>query len=565
MNALRKQSYSLRLLVILLVVASVAGLGLAGWRSASVSARTAAETFTITPSAGEHGVITPPVAQTVAAGADVTFVMQPDIGFHVSDVLVDGVSVGAVGSYKFVDVQADHTISVTFARDTPGSFVIVPSAGEHGVITPPVPQTVAAGGSVTFSIVPDSGYKVLDVLVDGVSVGARATYEFTNVQADHTLSATFEKDPQVAYVITPEPGANGQITPPVRQTVAAGGSVTFEIVPDLGYHVADVKVDGASVGAKTSYTFTNVQADHTISATFAQDATPPPVTYTLTPSPGEHGQITPPVPQTVVAGASLTFLIVPDAGYHVADVLVDGASVGPRGSYRFTDVQADHTISATFAKDVGPTVSVSAPAADEQWAVGSTHTVSWSLSAPATDGRFTVWAVPASAPAVSLTPAASPVPVEAGKTEYSISYVVALAAPQAYEIRVRYESPSGEVRSEARGPGGVTAVPTVKLTVTAPKSGSVWRRGGTYTVGWKISGVVVAGSFRAWAVSASGKRYAITPAARPVTADASHRGYAVRWKVTAAAGKGYRVTVEYSWSGRTLASGKSGALTITPK
>jgi len=51
--------------------------------------------------------------------------------------------------------------------------------------------------------------------------------------------------------------------------VASGTDKTYTITPAAGYHVADVLVDGASVGAVTSYTFTAVTTPHTISATFS--------------------------------------------------------------------------------------------------------------------------------------------------------------------------------------------------------------------------------------------------------------------------------------------------------
>jgi hypothetical protein len=76
----------------------------------------------------------------------------------------------------------------------------------------------------------------------------------------------------ITYTITPSVGAHGSISPGSAQTVAKGASVTFTIKPDAGYKVADVLVNGASVGAVTSYTFSNVAADGTISATFAVQA-----------------------------------------------------------------------------------------------------------------------------------------------------------------------------------------------------------------------------------------------------------------------------------------------------
>ena len=68
-----------------------------------------------------------------------------------------------------------------------------------------MPQSVAAGGSLTCSINADPGYHVADVLVDGLSVGARTSYEFTNVQADHTISASFAAGPRARSPSPPRP------------------------------------------------------------------------------------------------------------------------------------------------------------------------------------------------------------------------------------------------------------------------------------------------------------------------------------------------------------------------
>ena len=62
-------------------------------------------------------------------------------------------------------------------------------------------------------------------------------------------------------------GANGAISPSGTVSVNYGASQTFSFTPDPGYHVADVLVDGISVGALTSFTFTNVTASHTIAVT----------------------------------------------------------------------------------------------------------------------------------------------------------------------------------------------------------------------------------------------------------------------------------------------------------
>ena len=293
-------------------------------------------TYTLTPVAGSNGSISPSTPQLVTHGSSQTFLMVPAAGYHVSNVRVDGVSMGALTSYTFDDVTGDHTIETSFEIN---SYTILPSAGNHGSISPGLSQLVDHGSDLTFNFTPDIGYHVADVLVDGSSVGAVSAYTFEDVDSDHSIEVSFEIN---TYTLSPTAGANGALSPATVQTVDHGDSFTFTINPDMGYHIGDVRVDGSSVGAVSNFIFSNVTTDHTIEAFFEIN------TYLLTPAAGAHGSISPSTVQTVDHGSTQTFSIVPDEGYHIADVLVDGASVGPVTSYSFADVTSHHNISATF-------------------------------------------------------------------------------------------------------------------------------------------------------------------------------------------------------------------------
>ena len=75
------------------------------------------EVRVITATADEHGKIAPAAGTiTVPKGKSETFTITPDSGYHIKDVLVDGKSVGAVGTYTFENVVDNHTIHATFAR-----------------------------------------------------------------------------------------------------------------------------------------------------------------------------------------------------------------------------------------------------------------------------------------------------------------------------------------------------------------------------------------------------------------------------------------------------------------
>jgi hypothetical protein len=238
-----------------------------------------------------------------------------------------------------VVINADNSCTATFVLNT---YTITASAGANGTIGPNGDTTVNHGSDQAFSITPETGYHVADVLVDGTSVGATTSYTFTNVTATHTIAASFAIN---TYTINASAGANGTIGPNGEATVNHGSDQAFSITPETGYHVADVLVDGTSVGAATSYTFTNVTATHTIAASFAIN------TYTITASAGTNGTINPNSDTTVNHGSNQAFSITPATNYHVADVLVDGASVGATTSYTFTNVTAKHTIAASFAID----------------------------------------------------------------------------------------------------------------------------------------------------------------------------------------------------------------------
>ena len=164
------------------------------------------------------------------------------------------------------------------------SFTVNPtissSAEAYGSISPTGNVSVNYGSSQTFNITANTGYQITDVVADNVSLGALPAYTFTDVQADHTITANFAVN---TLNISASAGAGGSISPNGYVSVNYGDNQTFNITANPGYYILDVTVNGSSVGAVSSYTFTNVQASNTLSATFAPTPTPSP-SPTATPS-----------------------------------------------------------------------------------------------------------------------------------------------------------------------------------------------------------------------------------------------------------------------------------------
>ncbi len=171
---------------------------------------------------------------------------------------------------------------------------------------------------------------------------AVSSYTFSNVQATHTITASYAVN---TYAITVTQGSNGVIAPGTT-TVNYGGSQTFTITPSTGYHIASITVDSGAVTVTTpsgqTVSFSNVQATHTITASYAVN------TYAITVTQGSNGVIAPGTTTVNYGGES----DIHDHTKHrvpVSSVVVDGSSVGAVSSYTFSNVQATHTITASYA------------------------------------------------------------------------------------------------------------------------------------------------------------------------------------------------------------------------
>jgi Glycosyl hydrolase family 48/Secretion system C-terminal sorting domain/Divergent InlB B-repeat domain len=155
-----------------------------------------------------------------------------------------------------------------FNSTTTTSSTITASAGANGTISPTGAVSVTNGTNKIFTITPNAGYQIDAVLVNGTSVGAVATYTFTNVTTNQTIAATFKVVSTTSSTITASAGANGTISPTGAVSVTNGTNKIFTITPNAGYQIDAVLVNGTSVGAVATYTFTNVTTNQTIAATF---------------------------------------------------------------------------------------------------------------------------------------------------------------------------------------------------------------------------------------------------------------------------------------------------------
>ena len=410
----------------------------------------------VTATSGEGGAIDPAGTTLVKKGTSKTFNVVPATGYEVANVVVDGTDLGPISYYTFERVGTDHTISATFQKAQAGGEIAIFSvlttvAGEGGAVQPAGQTKVATGETVNVTFVPDEGYQLASVKVNGRKVEvADNTYALTMDQ-NYAVTADFEVIPDVpqvmfendfesvsgdkfpfhgwtlkssnekntwksytyfywkekgndslhAYISNAwdKSGAQDEylISPAVDLSATRDGLLTFdyiygyagmknktyeatvEVSTDGGqtwtpiwnfqetYHgettqtvagSAEIKVPAEYNVAGVQFAFRYVHPNEDTIGQLAIDNVKLMAVetgeaaqkYTIAATAGEGGSITPNGDVSVKEGASQTFAVAADNGYKIADVLVDGSSVGAVESYTFSDVKANHTISASFSK-----------------------------------------------------------------------------------------------------------------------------------------------------------------------------------------------------------------------
>ena len=332
------------------------------------------DTVTLTTTANEGGSVAPAGQTSYAPGASAEITFTPDPGYQLASVKVNGRTVDVTdGAYTLVMDQS-YAVSAAFEKIPDVPVVMFQNDFED-----------VAGDSFPFH-----GWTVK--VQDTSSTWKQYTYYNWKNEGN---------DSKHAYISNDWKGAQDEylISPVVDLSGTRDGVLTF----DFAYGEYGIKnktftatVEASTDGGKTwnaiwnfQDSYTGQQASNYIISGSAEVPVPAeynvdgvqfafryvhpnedttgqlaidnvklmavedgPVAqkYTITATAGEGGSITPAGAVSVKEGASQTFAIAAQEGYAIADVLVDGQSVGAVDSYTFENVTANHTIAALFTK-----------------------------------------------------------------------------------------------------------------------------------------------------------------------------------------------------------------------
>ncbi len=225
--------------------------------------------YKITASTSGSGTISNVGTTFILVGESIKYTFTPTSGYHVKSIIVDGTPLSVEelieaikNGYTFDNVNSNHEIVVTFAVNT---YFITVIEAENGTISEAL-EAYDYGSSAEFIITPSVGYEVEYLIIDGeIYTKTLTSYIFTNIDKDHTISASFKI---TTYQIVATCSGSGVISPAGTTSFNYGDSVKYLFSPDIGSEVKDVKVDGVSVGVTREFVFSNISSHHSIYVEF---------------------------------------------------------------------------------------------------------------------------------------------------------------------------------------------------------------------------------------------------------------------------------------------------------
>ncbi len=291
--------------------------------------------YTVTPSAGEHGSISPNTPQSVEHGQTTDFEVTPATGYAIDK--VEGCGGTLSGStYTTSAITADCAVTANFVIN---KYTVTPSAGEHGGISPNTEQSVEHGKTTSFTLTPDSGYGI--DTVEGCCGSLNGNVYTTGaITADCTVTASFI----TAYTVTPRARRHGSITPDTPQQIAGGHTASFTVTPDAGWRIDRVRGCGGILSGNI-YTTAPASRDCTVRAWFERIPR-----HTVTTEVNGRGSILPRRPQRVIEGNAVTFMVTPDAGWRIERVRGCGGTLNG-STYTTGLIRRDCTVRAAFRRD----------------------------------------------------------------------------------------------------------------------------------------------------------------------------------------------------------------------
>ena len=332
---------------------------------------TASHTISVTFAMNTYTVTLPDVAgvavnahstSPVPYDGEFSFSLALDPAYSQSDIIVkanDIILTPASDVYTIANIKEDQAVTIEGVQLNTYTITASVNNANYGTISPNGIISIIHGNNQTFTIIPESGYYIDDVLVDNVSNSDAITdgaYTFFNIVNNHTIEANFAI---YTYTVTLPNVTGATVTPHENSSspVHYGGNFSFTITLNQAYSQSNiiVKVNDVILAPVSGvYTIVNITENKIVTIEGVQLNT-----YKITASTDGNGVIEPLGEITINYGENQIFNFMPNTGMYIEEVLIDGVN-NPEaviaGTYTFYNVTASHTIHVTSVCQTATTI-----------------------------------------------------------------------------------------------------------------------------------------------------------------------------------------------------------------
>jgi parallel beta-helix repeat protein len=303
--------------------------------------------FSVTPSAGANGTITPSGLQTVSSGATTTFTLIPNPGFDIS---VGGTCGGTlVGTtYTTNAITAACTVVATFAPNA--SYTVSATVGAGGTVTPAI-QLASGGSTASFTVTPNTGYSANSTIGGTCAAGSLVGTTYTTGVVTKACSVSFSFSLKSGNFNVSAVGGNGGTVTPATQGIASGATASFAVTANGGYTTNSAVGGTCPAGSWNGATYTTGVATAECYVSFGFTILTG--NYTVSATAGVGGTLTPAI-QGVLVNATAAIMVTPSQGYTTNPTVGGTCAKGSWNGAKYTTGAVPAACSASFTFDPNP-------------------------------------------------------------------------------------------------------------------------------------------------------------------------------------------------------------------
>ncbi|MBQ9231965.1 MAG: leucine-rich repeat domain-containing protein, partial [Prevotella sp.] len=314
----------------------------------------------------------------VTEGGSISLSFTPDSGYRIKSLKVNGLESKSsiVNSrYSISNIYSDISIEVEFEKIPTQCTLTIKSKGNgttsydgSDIRDGSNSFSIDKGAIVIISIIPDSGYKVKSLKVNGDIETASVfdgQYTIDSMDSNTEVEVEYESQSVATCVLTIDVSGRGSVTyegVTIRNyirhfNINQGSAVKLSIEPDEGYIISSLSIDGVNVTSNvvnSQYTISNVTANTSISIVFGESVA---TTYSLSIKAIGNGSVSfnnttvrnETKDFTINQGSSVGISFSPDNGYRIKSVKVNKSTVTvSNNQYTVSNINANTTVSVEF-------------------------------------------------------------------------------------------------------------------------------------------------------------------------------------------------------------------------